>query len=173
MLNILQTGEIKAKQANKLDVGKVNFCIIIIIIPILSPLRITLPYHAPSPPLFHSTHVTTLHFTFPPPLPYPTNPPLPNSILPSPPLYRSLPYHALCLTLPNCPLPYHTLPHTTPLFPPLPPPMFSRLPYRVLPYAIPFHYIRPSPPSYRTISCPYSTPLYPPLPFYPNIHILP
>ena len=30
MLNVLQTGEIKAKQANKLDVGKVNLCIVII-----------------------------------------------------------------------------------------------------------------------------------------------
>ena len=34
-------------------------------LPTLSPLRITLPYHAPSPPLFHSTNVTPFHFTLP------------------------------------------------------------------------------------------------------------
>ena len=178
MLNILQTGKIKAKQANKLDVGKVNLCIIIIIIPTLSPLRITLPYRAPSPPLLHSTHVTTLHFTFPSPLPYPTNHPLTQ-------LHTTLPSPLPSPTLP-CPLPYPTkLPFTLPY----PAPHHSTLPTpspsHVLPFTVPCPSLRhsiplysplpslPCPPSYRTIPSPYSTPLYPPLPFYPNIHILP
>ena len=91
------------------------------------------------PPLPYSTPLMSLHSTLPPlpsPLPYPTQHPRPNSILPSPPLYPSLPYHALYLTLPNSLLPYHALPHSTlPTPSPLPcPPV-----YRTLPCHTPFH----------------------------------
>ena len=115
-------------------------------LPTLSPLHITLPYHPPSPPLLHSTPLMSLHSTFPSPPLYPTHPSLPNSILPSPPLSPSLPYHALYLTLPNSPLPYHTLLHST--LPPL-------RPSNVLPFTVPYHAVLHSTIFSHPLPCPH------------------
>ena len=152
----------------------------------LSPLRITLPYPAPCHPLLHSTHVTPLPFT----LPYPPSPLQLHSSLPSPLTFPA--YHAL--TLPNSPLPYNTLPHSTPFYPfpspshvllftvPYPallhstifsPPMSSHLPYHTMPL---LHSTLPSSPllslSYPALlhSTLPSPPLYPTLPYFTSLN---
>ena len=122
----------------------------------------------------------------PPPLPYPSSPPLypilPSSLLPSPTPVYPLPF---TLPYPIIPCPPHSI---LPLFPP--PPLSSRLPYPTLSY-ISFHYsphlpcpapfhaptplnfTLPSPftitfiyyPSLSYTALLHSTPLYPTLPY--------
>ena len=126
-------------------------------LPTLSPLRITQPYHAPSPPLLRSCHYIPLY----PPLPF-TLPTLSTSTPFYPPLPFTLPYPCPLPYPTQLPLPYHTLTHSTP---PTPSPLPFTVLYPALLHSIPLYSPLPCP----TIPCPYSTSLYPTLHF----HMLP
>ena len=94
----------------------------------------------------------SLYSTLPSPILYPTHPPLPDFILPSPPLSPSLPYHALYFTQLHFTLPYPAPLHSTTPFPVPCPPV-----YRTLPRRTPFHYILSSPPPPLSSHLPHHT----------------